>query len=38
MKKIFFLLNLILIGHLSAGPKEAVEEFFEDFNFLPSYI
>jgi hypothetical protein len=32
MKKIFFLLNLILLGHLSAGPKEAVKEFFEDFN------
>lgn len=32
MKKIFFLLNLILLGHLSAGPQEAVKEFFEDFN------
>ena len=32
MKKKFFLLNLILLGHLSAGPKEAVKEFFEDFN------
>jgi len=32
MKKIFFLLNLILLGHISAGPKEAVKEFFEDFN------
>ena len=32
MKKIFFLLNLILLGHLSAGPQEAVKEFFDDFN------
>ena len=32
MKKKIFLLNLILLGHLSAGPKEAVKEFFEDFN------
>ena len=32
MKKIFFLLNLFLLSHLSAGPKEAVKEFFEDFN------
>ena len=32
MKKVFFLFNLILLGHLSAGPKEAVKEFFEDFN------
>ena len=32
MKKIFFLLNLILFGHHRAGPKEAVKEFFEDFN------
>ena len=32
MKKKFFLLNLILLGHLSAGPQEAVKEFFEDFN------
>lgn len=32
MKKIFFLLNLFLLADLSAGPKEAVKEFFEDFN------
>ena len=32
MKKIFFLLSLILLSHLSAGPEEAVKEFFEDFN------
>ena len=32
MKKIFFIFNIILIGHLSAGPEEAVKEFFQDFN------
>ena len=32
MKKVFFLFSLILLGHLSAGPQEAVKEFFEDFN------
>ena len=32
MKKIFFIFNIILLGHLSAGPEEAVKEFFQDFN------
>ena len=32
MKKIFFIFNIILLGHLSAGPEEAVIEFFQDFN------
>ena len=32
MKKIFFLLSLILLSHLSAGPEEAIKKFFEDFN------
>ena len=32
MKKVFFLFNLILLGHLSAGPEETVKEFFQNFN------
>ena len=32
MKKIFFIFNIFLIGHLSAGPEEAIKEFFRDFN------
>ena len=32
MKKIFLIFNIFLIGHLSAGPEEAVKEFFQDFN------
>ena len=32
MKKIFFIFNIILIGHLSAGPEEAIKKFFQDFN------
>ena len=32
MKKIFFIFNIFLISHLSAGPEEAIKEFFRDFN------
>ena len=32
MKKIFFIFKIIFLGHLSAGPEEAVKEFFQDFN------
>ena len=32
MKKIYFIFNLILLGHLSAGPEEAINKFFLDFN------
>ena len=32
MKKIFLIFNIFLIGHLSAGPEEAIKEFFRDFN------
>ena len=32
MKKVFFIMNLILLSHLNASPKEAVTEFFKNFN------
>ena len=32
MKKVFFIINLILLSNLNASPEKAVKEFFEDFN------
>ena len=32
MKKVFFILNIILLSHLNASPEEAVKEFFQNFN------
>ena len=32
MKKVFFIINLILLSHLNASPEEAVKEFFQNFN------
>ena len=32
MKKVFFIINLIIFSHLNAGPEETIKEFFQDFN------
>ena len=32
MKKVFVIVNLILLSHLNAGPEEVIKEFFQNFN------